>query len=1087
MPVANPFQDVQPLSRPAELTDRPGLALENTFAGDLPAAWKSLFQPKELTENERNTLLKKWGLDKGPYAQVFKTLTNPVLIAALAVSHVFPIAAGNNIFKISKKVQSLAARVPVLRHIASMQSLFLGVKRTGSAVDFVDEFGAIIKNVNDFRNKHALGYSTALEAFRRESGKLPTKREQQIVSAWLDGLHKPLRGWQGKNGTVRLGSGETTQSLEAVGTLMPHLEERMRPALLRLAKGFRQTLDNQWGEVFSDVKGRGRILEAIRRQKSAGISDNVTDTMEMFLRDPKKVPDYFPRRLLQSEEDFRRLVSVLTESGSSKKFARSAQRKISTWASPEVYKRQFNMLPSGAELSELGDLVDSSARERLNQVIKGRIVHQARVSGVRRSTLAMMSKVPLDELESQYPKLFQPAEAEKIATLLADHRPSEYSLKLMPVISQYNHTLAGTFAWTVKGGGENTVGMLNELTLRGKTDAVARWQGSILKDTYIPTIMGRGTFRNSMRAQMFSQATQQLAVKLESSPGIRKLLGDKATDSLLAGMKASKGAFSFQNLERKATGYFYLSTLGLNPGSALKNVLQLVLTTGPSIGYRTAAAGAGEAMRKSHKYFSLRLGPRSLSHEGALRQAYPEFAESGLVASPITEEAIQNTLMNAYEISALPSKGVKVADKIQRAMMSMFTASETAVRLSTFEAGMIHARRAQVPMGEAIEFSRRLVEKTQFLTGPHNTPLALVDKSPFVRQLTQFPLRMLEYATTTALTLGSGAINPRTGKEMNILGFNPGTFARMVAGSVLALELGEAVGWSTGDALIGGALPTFQPAGKILAPIPVVPPFFQVVGSALAGLGSGDFTELARSTPLLVPGGTSLFRFMGLLPPGVPGAELGQEAARAFQRTHADYNQPAPDGRIAVFSGSGTLRGYYRPWELVRFGMGIKGGDIEKEQNLLQTLVKNRDMIREERQSYMDARFKNNAKEANQISSGFKQRFGFELPVTEKDMKAMQMRRQMTRLEQVVRTLPPGPARDNLIAVMGATFGTTGEQLLGIDPALLGQPSKVRNAARTANLGKPRFNARTGLSAFDTVNPSKIGRQPGVNLQQPPF
>jgi hypothetical protein len=167
--------------------------------------------------------------------------------------------------------------------------------------------------------------------------------------------------------------------------------------------------------------------------------------------------------------------------------------------------------------------------------------------------------------------------------------------------------------------------------------------------------------------------------------------------------------------------------------------------------------------------------------------------------------------------------------------------------------------------------------------------------------------------------------------------------------------------------------------------------------------------------------------------------------------------------------------------------MGIKGGDIEKEQNLLQTLVKNRDMIREERQSYMDARFKNNAKEANQISSGFKQRFGFELPVTEKDMKAMQMRRQMTRLEQVVRTLPPGPARDNLIAVMGATFGTTGEQLLGIDPALLGQPSKVRNAARTANLGKPRFNARTGLSAFDTVNPSKIGRQPGVNLQQPPF
>jgi len=1081
------FQGVSPFGREVALTDRPGQALQNTFAGNLPAAWRSLFQPKELTENEKNVLLKKWGLDKGPYARVFKTLTNPVLILALALSHKFPVPAGDNIFKLSQKVQGLAARVPVLRKLASMQGLFQGMKRSGGQADFVDEFGKIIFDVNDFRSRHASDFANHLERFRRVTGHLPSKKEQLMVSAWLDGLHKPLRGFSGKKGTIRLGSGDTVAVLEGVGTLMPNLEVRMGQATLQLAKGFRQTLDTQWKEIFSDLKGRKRILEAIRRQKAAGFSDDISETMAEFLKNPKKIPDYFPRRLLQSEEDFRKLIEVLTRSGDARKFARSATRKAQAWASPEVYKRKFQMLPSGADLDDLGDLVSGTERAKLTAILKARLVDKARVAGVRGSTLAMMKKLPLDELETNYPKLFQPAEAEKIATLLAEHRPQEYSLKLMPVISQYNHTLAGTFGWTVKGGGEKAVQMLDELKFRGKVDAVARYQADILENTYIPVAMGRGTFRNAIRAQMFSQATQQLAVKLETSPGLRKILGDSATNSLIAGMKSSKGAFSLLNLERKAAGYFYLSTLGLNPGSALKNTLQLVLTTGPTIGYRTAAAGLGEAMRKSHKYFALRLGPRKLKHEAALRGAYPEFAETGLVASPITEEAIQNSLLNAYEISALPAGGVKIADKIQRAMMSMFTASESTVRLASFEAGMIHARRAKMPTIAAIEFSRKLVEKTQFLTGPQNTPFFLIDRSPLIRQLAQFPLRMLEFATVTAMSLGSGAIDPRTGKEMNLLGFNPGTFARMIAGSILAMELGEVMDWNVGDALIGGALPTFQPAGKVLAPIPIVPPFFQILGAGAIGLGSGDFTELARATPLLIPGGVEAFRVMGLLPPGVPGSDLGRAAAKSFERTYADYSQPAPDGRIALFSGRGTLKGYYRPWEIVRYGLGVKGGDIEKESILLQTLVKNRDIIRETRQSYMDARFRNNAKEANQIIEEFRERFGFQLPVTEKDMKAMQMRRQMTRLEQVVRTLPPGPARDNLIQLIGATLGTTGEQVLGIDPALLGQGSAVRQAARTANVGSTRFNAQSDLSPLDTINPSKIGRQPGANRQQGPF
>lgn len=1077
--------EVEALSR-IEITDRPGQAAQNLFTGNLPGVWRSLLQPKELTENERNSLLKKWGLDKGPYSKVFEVVTNPVLLLALAVSHKFPVAAGDNLFKLSKRVQSLGAKFPVLRKIASMQTLFQGVRRPGSKSDFVDEFGKIIADTHDFRSRHGSAYAVHLEAFRQATGKLPGKREQIIVASWLDGLHKPLRGFGGKNGKIRIGSGETVVTMDAVGALMPNLEVNMGRPLLDLAKGFRGVMDAQWKEVFSDVKGRKRLLEAIRRQRSAGFADEITDAMEAFIRDPKKVPDYFPRRILQSEEDFRRITALLTQAASSKRFAKSAAKKIQMWATPETYKRKFQMLPDSADLAIVSDLVDSGEIAKLDGLVKAKIVHSARIAGVRNSTLQRMKSMSLKEIENDYATVFQRGEAETLAGVLEEARPRGYSLKLMPVITQYNHTLAGTFSWTIKGGGEKVTEVLSSLKLAGRTDAVARWQAEILESTYIPVAMGRGTLQSTLRAQMYVQASQQVAVFAETSPFVRKVLGDKLTQTIVSGLNSSKGAFNLMNLQRKAAGYFYLSTLGLNPGSALKNTLQMVLTTGPVIGFRTAAEGLSESMRKSHKYFALRLGGRRMTHEQALRSAYPEFAASGLVASPVTEEAVQHTLQNAYEIAALPTKTVKTADKIQRAMMAMFTASETVVRVATFEAGMIHARRARLPAEAAVEFARRLVEKTQFLTGPQNTPFFLVDKSPLIRQLAQFPLRMLEFATTTAFSLGSGAIDPRTGKEMNLLGINPGTFARMLAGSILTMELGEAMGINLGDALIGGAIPTFTPAGKVLAPIPVVPPFIQILGAAGIGLGSGDFTELIRSSPLLIPGGVSGFRVMGLLPPGVPGSQVGKRAAQLFRRTYADYGAPAPDGRVAVYSGKGTLKGFYRPWELVRYGFGVKGGDLEKEQELLNTLVTQRDNIREQKASYMEARFRNDAAGANQIKENFVQRFGFDLPVSEKDMDAMQLRRQITRLEQVVRTLPPGAARDQMIQLIGATLGSRGASLLGIDPSLLGQDKTVREASRTANIGSKRFNARQ-LGPLDEVNPRTLGRQRGVAQQQPPF
>jgi hypothetical protein len=1040
-----------------------------------------MFQPQTLTPDERDAFLKKLGLDQKPYDSIFRTLTNPLLIASLALAHKFPIPVGGNVFKLSERVGSLTSRFPIMGKMASMQALFRGTK-------VPDDLSKIIHDMHDFRSRYGGELGTVLGKFQAKTGRLPDPREQVMVASWLDGLHKKVRGFGGREGVVRVGSGEGTKVLPGVKALMPGLEGKMGRPLLELAQDLRGVLDRQWMETFGDIQGRKRILQALARQKKAGFSDEISESMEAFLQNPKKIPDYFPRRMMQTDEDFRKIIQRMTDQASAKRYAKSASRKATQWASPEVMKRKYATVPNSEELDLVADLVDPKMRANLDAIVKARVLHKARVAGMNSRTVQRMEGLKLKEIEEVYPKIMGEEEARKFVEVLADHRPRSYSLRMMPVLADYNHTLAGTFAWTVKGGGEKMIKSLDDLKALGRAGNVpAKARAEMLENTYIPIAMGRGTFRQAIRAQMWEHSNLEMAAWLGANPQAKSLLGPELTQRLVDGLRTSRGAFSMLNLQRKAAGYFYLSTLGLNPGSALKNTLQLVLTTGPAIGYRTAAAGVERAFRKSHKYFALRLGPRKLSHDAALRKAYPDFAEAGLVAAPITDEVVQNTLQNSYNIAALPSGAEKVADKIKRAMMAMFTASETTVRVASFEAGMLHAKRAGMGTDAAIAFSRKLVEQTQFLTGPVNTPFMLLDKSPLVRQLTQFPLRFLEFVTSNALTMGSGLVDPRTGKEMNILGRNPGTLARMLAGSIIAMEVGDAMGVNMGDALVGGALPTFQKKGPF-APFPIVPPFFQVLGAAGIGATSGDFTELLQSTPLLVPGGVEFSRMSGLLPPGVPGSQMGAAAARMLDRPTADYNNPAPDGRIPVYTGKGKLKGYYTGWELVKYGMGVRGGDMGKEQELLNLLMSQRTQIREERVQYLDARFRNDPAKANQVATNFKQRFGFELPVSEKDVRAMQLRRRVTRLEQVVRTLPPGEARDRMVQVIAATLGTEGETILGIDPLLLGATGPEREAARTrVGPSRPAFQARTDLGPMDRVNPATIGRQQGTRTAQPPL
>lgn len=1064
------------------MVERPGLAARNILAGDYESAFESMFQPQNLTPKQRDAFLVEHGLDKGPWAPIFRLLTNPLLILTLAVSYKFPVASAKNMFIVKSSVEAMVKRLPFLGRLTSMQAMYRG---TGVP----EAFGGVIKDVRDFRSLFSESMGTALQRFQSLTGAAPTQKQQYMVSAWLDGLHKPLRGWKGKDGLITIGKGASRQVVPEVGVLMPGLEAKMGQPLLQLGHDFRGLLDDMWGTTFGSVQQRKQLMRTIERMEKRGISDELTLALKDRLATGKKIEDYMPHRIMQSEEDFRTLMETLTTSGGVRAYAKSAERRVSRWVGSEALKRKYAMNPSFEELRQLGpDLVDSGAMQRMEDIVKFRTLAAARTSGkFADRTLQKLDKLTLGQIQEHYPTQMSQVEGEAFSKLMSETRPTPYSLKLLPVMSDYVHTSGSMYGWTTKvgtdklTGGERLTGLLDEIKALHKTTGspAAGMRAEMLENTYIPMALGRGTFKSALRAQHWDQGMFGLAGWIQK-PGVKKLFGKELTETLSGYLADSKGAFSFVNLNQKAAGYFYLSTLGMNPASALKNLLQLVLTTGPTLGYKTTLAGIGQALKKSHKYFAVRLGARKLGHAEAIRFAWPEFAEAGLSSAPILDEVLSNTLQNAHNIAALPTgKLAGLGPKISRAMMSVFTASETAVRLSTWEAGVLHARRARMPIADVHKFAAKLVEETQFLTGPQNTPYFLVSAPPLARQLVQFPLRMLEFATHTAFNLGTTAINPVTGKAQNLLGKNPGTFARMIAGSIIAMEIGHVAGVDLSQALVGSAVPTFQEGREgAFGGFPIIPPAFQIVGNVAMGITSGDFTETMRTTPLLIPGGVSAFRAMGLVP-GTP-YDLGKRASKLFGRTYADYQQPAPDGRIAVYSGAGSLKGFFTPWEIMRQGLGIRSGDMQSEQELMSILVKNRDQIRQTRKDFLDARLQNDASGARSIAERFEQQFGFALPVTEKDLEAMQVRRRVSRLEQMVRTVPPGELRDHYIQLISSTLGASGQALLGIDPMLLGEPKPVREAARSRGPSASRTNPKAPYSTgpFDQINPQTLGRQP---------
>lgn len=231
-------------------------------------------------------------------------------------------------------------------------------------------------------------------------------------------------------------------------------------------------------------------------------------------------------------------------------------------------------------------------------------------------------------------------------------------------------------------------------------------------------------------------------------------------------------------ISRKVRQAVYRGTLGLNLGSALRNLTQGV-NTYAELGERYTLKGYMDFAR------SIKDGSRELLDTGVLR-----------------DDFIQDRTYNATK---------KFWEKTDKGLFAFFEAAEKINRGSAYFGAKAKALASGKTEAEAVAFAKKIVEKTQFRFGSVDTPVAL--QSDIAKILTQFQsfnvkqteflagkFKAKEWAGLIRYALGSAVLVAATG---NLIGLEPADmipFSGVVTGKT---KLGETPPIKAIGAIIG--------------------------------------------------------------------------------------------------------------------------------------------------------------------------------------------------------------------------------------------------------------------------------------------
>jgi len=1028
---------------PHSVMDRPYAAGRQVLRGDIRGTLTALVDPQRLSPYQL-------GESKSPIEDALRAAV-PLVAAGAILSMRFPIGSVRKFARrlLAESSKYTSPTLPVLNRFQDIHSLFEGTR-------FGKRYLQLLDDVRDFKHLVWQRVSEGFSRFMERAGRSPSMAEQVATAMAHDNLISyghPV--WQLLRDRTRrilyqARYGMTLPQLqkvhgadfvddaieEFVGRIgqvsLYDIEQLSSPELLEAG---RRAAAESFEKILIEEEGLKRLVQLRLRKegpKARRWAKRVREALQTIHEgDLKKIQAMLDKHGIELPE-----LPLNASKAQRQAWLQEARKRILAGWRPDYFphvrattfveyeeaakkalRRELDIEPGERYLLETLYDIDPRARQAVREAGATPLTGPARImenrmlpavedlrflprGTVSDETIEALAMFQLDD------EMLRRQALARIAGGYASEIPvpkfEPYSLRYAAVWERYGHSMGRTYGWVVRGHGpallEEIHGPMRE---QANYSGAARLRLHLAREKFLPIAMAQLSPSETFYTLQWG-ALKKATHEFFGQERVRKLIGTKTAEWFQRQLeRPSIQNLTLRNMGAKIAGWFYYSTLGLNPASAGLNLMQNLMTTTGVVPMKHVAEGfrrMAEGQTRFLKYLS-----DGMQADRAWAKAFPEWEKLVGVSEPGAVEILREARLGASPVAQRLEKGKKL-------LMRLFTYSERTNKMWAYYAGRSWAEAEKVKPEIAHLVGKRVLEITQFPGGPAHQPILTLNWWAPFRQFTQFPLKTLGLFTK--------------GWEHGDFG----TMGRMLMASGAVYGAGRALGLNLSRGLIFGAMPTPQDPDQPFYPLPIVPPFLQLVGGTAADIMEGSLKHTQRNIPLLIPGGVALARASTAILPGV---------AKLLGRRYVDYEHPRPDGTYPVYSASGNLLGFETPLQIWARALGWRSLTGDPEGELAAYLLKHRDQMRAYHREYVEALARNDMEEAAEINRRYQEQYNLgPIQVSPADLRAIELRHQVSRLERILETMP-ATSRAEFGAYVTAALGDMAEQFMGVNPELL--------------------------------------------------
>lgn len=1033
------------------LLDRPQLAVSNLMGGDLWGVVQSLWDPKGLTPEQRTDAATRLGLDQSIAGPVINILSNPLVAGSILMSmktrpiHASELSAWQGEFR--KKYFSLLG-------MGQLSSVSENLRGTPLA----NTFGKVVERIKKIDNEFSVLWGQKVGEFEKKFGRRETIGEMRDAVELQDRTFR----------RHELAEGERFDPF--------HVHQKQLDELVdRVAEGRRLTREHRQMIERLDAAG-------FTPSEAAALWRQETENLQARALTPEKASEqarWLQANLVQPLMEFKR--EFFTREKAVTNALVKAYYRVQGKSDDDLEKITKDVIREVENYwVHMPDWSEDQARRYMNQYARNALL--AGDQSARKFTASVMTRkglmLPSRELiaERGASEGFLRI-ADTVVPEFSNGGRGYYSLNFQETMPRDIRNLAQAYAWHVPFKDPENPGTRTKVSPR---DITNEWLDKLAKGTpreqnlvatirevTLPQLLGGMTDRE---ASMAAQWAAKMDTAIKGVEWVESKFGDLGgTTTILKKWLGSKAA-SWGSVQHGAASWLYTGTLGFpNIGSPIRNTFQPFLSAGV-LAPDDMIAGTTAGYRKMLGYAKARFIDK-MSPVEAMKQELPDIWDMSLELEAPMQEALAkelDTVAKSVQAQGGLGKLTQIGKRTLDTLMLPFQGSELANRVVTYEVFKAKALRelpgtdfaflgkekpTRLPLDSrshqveqaAKRVAQEMVYFTQFGAGPLHGPMLTQQWSPLSRQLTSYTLRQLAF-------LGQLASNPSTGWR---------TLAIAATTGAAAKEL-------IGNDPTGLIFPNFIRQEGPFAPLPV-PPAWGLVGGAAMWAAGGDSENVRRALAPAIPGGVGASQVAGLVPGGQPVAQF-------FEKPYADYNNMTPDGQVPLYTSKGSLIGYRRITDILMAQVGGLGDPAtEREAQVIKWLMGQRDAIRGYKTRLLDAMYSNDESSITAIQNEWSRKFpGLGgIPVTKADIRSLHTRRDISRVEKVLETLPP-EVRGTYAEAVDTAFANNPE-FFGLRQGL--------GAAPSITLREP-YRLIPRESVESAVNPSRHGMKLSDKLKQ---